>query len=78
MIYHNGTYFTPSPPKKKHYVVLRSIGIFFLQIYIYCRRMQQFLEENLWSTYQNARRYIPEDTSLKVSSFQKERLRVSE
>lgn len=40
--------------------------------------MQQFLEESLWSTYQNARRYIPEDTSLKVSGFQKEQLQVTE
>jgi hypothetical protein len=40
--------------------------------------MRQFLDESLWSTYQNARRYIPEDTSLKVSSFQKEQLQVTQ
>lgn len=40
--------------------------------------MQQFIDQSLWPTYQNARRYIPEDTSLKVSSFQKEQLQVTE
>jgi hypothetical protein len=39
--------------------------------------MQKFLEESLWYTYQNARHYVPEDTFLKVSSFQKEQLQVT-
>jgi hypothetical protein len=40
--------------------------------------MQQFLAESLWSTYQNAGRCIPEDTSLKIFSFQKEQVQVTE
>jgi len=45
---------------------------------MYIAEMQEFLGESLWSLYQNARRYILEDTFLKVSSFQKEQLQVTE